>query len=229
MSLDLPVTRRVLRMRSRWVAGLLFLATCAPTFAGPIERDLGEGLAYFRIRAVPTDLPSDEAVHKRVCVLDLRYTEVDAMAARVLDGWIRLHAATRRPMLLLVNRETSTNIQRALAERDGIPGLLTIGGPNLHFAPDIAVNTASDAERRAYEALENGTDLPSLVTDNPTKQRNDEASLARERPVDFPTDSDGAGSTEKPASEKSKAPPTDVALQRAIHIHRALKAMKKID
>ena len=59
-------------------------------------------------------------------------------------------------------------------------------------------------------------------TDNPNKVRNDEASLSKDRLR--------AKRPRMPANDAGEEapPPIDVALQRAVHLHRALVALKKI-
>ena len=94
------------------------------------------------------------------------------------------------------------------------------------FEPDFIVTEAPADARRAYDALEKGSDVTALVTDHPDKLRNDEASLAHDRAPDSDgDDTDGSPSTEEPES-KPKAAPTDAALQRAIHVYQGLRAMK---
>jgi len=60
-----------------------------------------------------------------------------------------------------------------------------------------------------------------LLTDNPDKVRNDEASLSKDRVAEA-----SAEATDR--ANKKPAPPIDVALQRAVHLHRALVALRKI-
>jgi hypothetical protein len=67
--------------------------------------------------------------------------------------------------------------------------------------------------------LEQGAALDTLVADNPHKVRNDESSLSKDRLAEDSTD--GADGTKK-------QPVVDATLQRAMHLHRALIAMKKI-
>lgn len=196
--------------------------------AAALERDLGDGLVYFRVHAVPEDLPTNEALRKRACVLDLRYAQAEPAATAVLSGWLKFHAADKTPLFVLVNGTTSRSLLASLAERDNIPDLLVIGIAGPRLEPDITVSQSSADERRAYDALENGASAAALTTDNPDKQRNDEASLAHDHaPEAAAADDDEAPRAEKAAAAKARTPPIDAALQRAIHLHRALRAMKK--
>ncbi len=202
-------------------------AACAGLIqAAPLQRSLADGLVYFRVHTLPADLPSDQALQKRACVLDLRYTTSDAAGATVLNGWLKFHSAPRTPIFALVNGGTANVVADALRENDSLPGLLTVGIAGQNFEPDIAVTATAKDERKAYDALEHGATIAALTTDNPQKQRNDEASLAHDRPQDAPTDPDDLAEPEKPAAKS--APLIDAVLQRAIQVYRGLKAMKTV-
>ena len=110
----------------------------------------------------------------------------------------------------------------ALAVRSREPGIVLIGIAEKGFAPDVAVRATADEEKRAYDALENGTDVAALLADNPSKVRHDEASLSRDRPVE-PT-------PEPPEKANGKSPvnPVDAVLQRAVNLHRSLLALKRL-
>lgn len=204
--------------------GALFIASFANAAAEPQDRELGDGLAYFRVHHLPADLPSDQAIKQRASVIDLRYVTADSASAKAFEGWLRFHASAKTPVFILLNGTTASSLRGALTDRDQFPGLVTIGVSAQTPAPDIAVTTTAESEKEAYEALDKGLTVEALTTDHPDKQRNDEASLARDHPVatSEPETSATAVKT-KPAST-----PIDVALQRAIQLHRALRAMKKI-
>ena len=82
------------------------------------------------------------------------------------------------------------------------------------------------------DALAAGATVESVLNDSPEKIRDDEAQLAKEhraRPPPPPPLSDDP--PDDPPSTKPTppvAPPIDSALQRAVHLHRALKALKKL-
>jgi hypothetical protein len=100
-------------------------------------------------------------------------------------------------------------------------GIAVVGIARGAFRPDVAVKGSAEDERRAYDALEKGAMLSMLLTDNPNKVRNDEASLAKDRLAE-------ASAEAATDAGKKESPPIDAALQRAVHLHRALVALKKI-
>lgn len=212
----------------------LSLAAALPTFAAEparIERDLGQGLAYVRVHELPADLPTAPA-RPRPLVLDLRYATGDVSAARALAAWIQFRASVRTPILVLVNPSTADDLLAQLEASASTPGLMSIGVASSRYVPDIALKVPAATERAAYDALENGTPAAKLLSDTPEKTRRDEASIAQERAQAATTeDSDStAGDSEAAAAAAPPAPPPliDAALQRAVQVHRALKALKKI-
>jgi hypothetical protein len=110
-----------------------------------------------------------------------------------------------------------------LAGHDRGTGIVVVGIAGTDFRPDVPVKASAAEERRAYDALDQGAVLTTLLADNPTKVRNDEASLTRDRPPEPP-----AATPSDPAAAKREPPPMDLTLQRAVHLHRALVALKKI-
>lgn len=203
------------------VAGLL--ATAATAMAAPLTRDLGQGLGYHRASALPADLPSRDAGAKGALVLDLRYARGDAVAGTALDAWLRFRASARAPVFVLANAATAAELRTVLAAHSPGTGVLVIGGPAADFRPDIAVQISPDDERRAYEALAEGVALAAVLVENPDKVRNDEASLSRDRLAEASADAAADAAQKKPVP-----PPIDTALQRAVHLHRALKALRKL-
>ncbi len=229
---------------------LLIFLSVSPVFAAataaPLTRDLGQGLAYHRAAILPGDLPATDATRKPPCVLDLRYARGDAAAGAALAAWLKFRAAPRAPVFLLINAETAAPLLAPLASRAPSPGLIVIGSMSAVLTPDLALKIAPDTERRAYDALAAGTTLELLLNDSPEKIRNDEARLAKDHqgvpdPTTYPrpaddtfddTPSASAPSTTTPATTAPKttpaAPLIDRALQRAVHLHRSLKALKKL-
>ncbi len=235
------IHRRPLNARSfaSCVLSLFLSALTVPAHAAPFTRDLGEGLVYHRITTLPADLPTAESARKQPCVLDLRYVRGDAAAGTALDAWLKFRATSRTPVLLLINAETAATVLAPLAARLPATGLVVLGTTSPGLTPDLALKLAPADERRAYDALAAGATVESLLNDSPEKTRDDEAVLAKEhrsRPAPVPPLSDDSSddspsampTTEKPAPTKPAAPPIDSALQRAVHLHRALKALKKL-
>lgn len=214
-------------MKKLLLAFLLLAAASWSLQAAPLERDLGEGLGYVRVHALPSDLPS-AAIRARPLVLDLRFASGDADAATALAAWLKFSATPQTPVFVLLNRETAPALLGVFAG-PARPGILTLGSAQPPVTVDVEIPTADD--RAAYEALEHGTDIPALTRENLDKPRADEASIARERannasegtPLE-PDDSD------TPDDAKPAPPPPliDHALQRAIHLHRALHALKRV-
>lgn len=203
---------------------LLLILSTAVLSAAPVTRDLGQGLVYFRVHHLPADLPTDLAVKQRPCVLDLRYVGGDAAGARALDQWLRAHAAPRTPVLVLANQGTASALLQPYASATAVPGLILIGPATANLATDIAVNVTARRERRAYDALETGESVAQLIDDNPPKARNDEARLAR----DHLSDSELAAENPPPTPDAPPPHPVDPELQRAVQLHRALLALKRL-
>lgn len=193
-------------------------------WAAPLERDLGQGLRYFRLKQLPSDLPGQSEPGPALpCVVDVRYLPADAEAAATFDAWLRFRATPRAPVFLVANGETSPALLRLLAQRETGAGIVLVGARSRQFEPDIAVPVSSDQEQRAYAALTDGVPVTALLTDNPDKVRNDEASLSGDRLAEASADA-----TSPDPLANGPRPPLDVALQRAVHLHRALLALRKI-
>ena len=215
---------------------LLFLVFVGAIHATPLQHDLGHNLAYHRAHTLPDDLPAATAKAQPL-VLDLRFTIAGDGAAQALAIWLRSHATRATPVIVLVNAETPRALHPVFAALTSQTGLLTIGSPASGFIPDISLAIPLEAERRAYQALEQGVSLETLLRENTDKPRRDEAAIMRERdnpPEEIPeeelTDEE---LTENPASAKetkTAAPPPliDKALQRAVQLHRALLALKRL-
>ncbi len=201
----------------------LFLTTAR---AAPLERDLGQGLGYVRLKQLPADLPAGEPGRAKASVLDARYVAADGAAAMAFGAWLKFRATARTPVFVLVNADTSPALRAELRAHDPAGGIVVIGVATAQFRPDSAVAISPQDERRAYDALAEGTTVEALLTDNPGKVRNDEASLAKGQPNDPPPVPAELPVDAPPA--KRNGPPVDVALQRAIHLHRALVALKRL-
>lgn len=201
----------------------LFLLACAAARAAALERDLGMGLIYRRIHALPADLPADDSIGRHACVLDLRFAQGDTAAATALAGWLKFHAGRKTPVFVLANSRTSPSLLAPFASQTGMPGLVVIGPKGSAFEPDIAVPVAAETDRRAYEALEKGATVESLTVDSREKSRYDEAMLEREHLPD-------SALADDPDKDKPEQPPPllDILLQRAIQLHRALLALKRL-
>ena len=216
---------------------LLFLVLALSIVRGaPLTADLGQGLVYHRAHALPAELPNADSPRGQPCVLDLRFATGDADAAAALESWLKSHALPRTPVFVLANAATSSPVRAVLAHRTAnSPSLVVIGPQAAAFAPDLTLAVDADADRAAYDAADQGTPLAKLITEIVEKSRNDEASIARER-LAPPNDSDTPrppppDSPPAPATTPAPPPPPallDRVLQRAVQLHRALLALKKI-
>lgn len=226
---------------NRWMPLLAFFTVLAPgaVRAAPLERDLGQGLAYFRVHSIPADLPSDESVRHRPCVVDVRYVRGDRAAAVALLAWLKSHAAPKSPVVLLANPDTAPVLLVPLNSANAVPGLLVVGPSARNFGPDISVSVAPSVERRAYDALEKGASVDSLISVPVDKARNDEERLDQEhledsappdqaRDAQKPETADSAPDAGQPAKPSAPPPLIDPVLQRAVQLHRALVALKRL-
>ena len=98
---------------------LLFAAAlCAAPPEAPaaaLVRDLGQGLSYYRVHELPSDLPSPPSGRPGPCVLDLRYAKAGEIAASALRAWVKFNVTTRAPIFVLENAATSPTLLASLA------------------------------------------------------------------------------------------------------------------
>lgn len=214
-----------------WFQIIWCVGTCHLAKAAAVERDLGEGLKYLRVHVLPADLPAAE-VKAGPIVLDLRFTLAESDAATSLKGWLQARATEKTPVFVLINADTALALRNQFKELEDLPGVISIGRSSPEVTPDIEIETNATQERAAYEALEKNTAVDALVRENTGKSRIDEASImqARAEETDGP-DEFFAPARPKPDDTKPDSPPPaliDRALQRAIQLHRALLALKRL-
>ena len=199
----------------RWwgvAGGVLALAVAHAA----VPADLGEGLGYVRLKALPADLPP--APRAGPLVVDLRFLPATAEQAAAFGAWLGFQARPGVPLLLVANRETGEELRRVLGGPRP-PAVLLIGVPGPGFTPDLEVATAPEADRHAYAAHDAGSPLAGLLADHPGKVRQDELSLRL-----------GGETARSPAPGADPAPAEpviDAALQRAVHLHRAHRALRR--
>lgn len=207
---------------------LLFSVLCLLS-SGTELTDLGQGLSYLRIHSV-TD--AEVALRKAVpgagaLVLDLRYaTAGDASSAALQTALAG--RSPNNPLFILVSPATPPALGSVISASPA----LTLGAAGSLPAPKVVVQTDAATDRRAYDALEAGTPLAKLISGKIAKERFDEATLVQEfkngnpdaapAPTPDPTAAKPAGAPEK----EPPAPLVDRVLQRAVHLHRALLALK---
>jgi hypothetical protein len=197
------------------VAALASLACTAA--AATLVRDLGQGLSYYRMHALPADLPATGSAHPTPSVLDLRFATSDEDGASALKAWIRFNASAQTPVFVLENSGTSPALLASLAR--AVPDVIVLAPESAKLGTDITVRVAPEVDRRAYDAMEKGAAADSLLTDYPDKPRADEAYLEKEHIAD--------SESPDPAPDKPR-PLVDVMLQRAVQLHRGLLALKRI-
>lgn len=221
-------------LRTAFVAlGILSVAVFAA--ATPLTQDLGAGLTFYRAHHLPADLPPAD-IQAGSVVLDLRNITGDQDATTALAAWLDFRATAKHAVFVLLNDQTSAAVRQAATAAPGRPGVLTLAPADPHVTADIAVTVSAADDRRAYDALENGAALADLIASEPHKERHDEAALARERLAppepeagdDADSNLDDDSSAPAAPAPAPPAPPTDAVLQRAVQLHRALLALKKI-
>jgi hypothetical protein len=96
----------------------------------------------------------------------------------------------------------------------------------------VVVRTDEDTDRRAYEALATGTPVTQLISGKIEKERYDEAVLVQEfkngNPDPAPPPAlDPTAGKHSGTAEKAAVPLIDHVLQRAVHLHHALLALRR--
>lgn len=204
------------------VLGLLASVLCVAASAATLE--LAPGLRYLRIHSLEKSaIELTEALNLNqspALVLDLRYVADEKGAAQAIDA-LNNHPA--KPVLyILVSPETPTDVAGVITKTS--TRLVTLGIRNSKPAPEVVVDQSAADDRAAYAALDNGTPLESLVSGKVAKEHFDEAELVKE----FKNGNHDARPPEgNPDGAKAAPALTDRVLQRALHLHRALQALKR--
>lgn len=210
-------------------------------------QDLGQGLVYFRVTNLTEQLADIRSVIAKnpALVLDLRGVNADIAAARVLrSALMPTSDTTKVARFVLVNGSTATTVIFALGgglPDNSVPGVVVVAPESSVLVADVKVPCTADEDKRACEAIANGTPLGKLIDFQPEKQRYDEAVLVREHAGQPAPEAEAAAADadaarpdaavatdaqkEKPAQAR---PLTDSVLLAAVQVHRALLALKKI-
>jgi len=226
------------------VVGLVFLLLAGfaqPSFgSGNAVQDLGEGLSYIRVLGepegftLPSVLPSEEQGQSAL-VLDLRYVWGTAAEAQQLSEWLSERAETSSvtlPIFFLVNGETTLALREVAAQfAQNYPALII--GPAADggsLSPDIVLPIDAEEERAAYAALASGeSDIAALIGEAAAidKRRYDEAAVIAAHAAPEPERRPARAASTEPPPEVTVARPVDLALQRAIHLHRAWRVFEQ--
>jgi len=222
------------------LAIVLTFWTAVATFAETRTFEFGDGLDYVRVRNLDTETP---VAARAAMIVDLRgSTGTSPLAATrlavLLD--VRSPGAIR---LVLIDGATASNLVGLLKSSPN--RLLTLGAAGSGLALDITVATTVETDLHAREAIDAGTPLPDLLDPKREKRRYDEAAMVRDHANGLPipgsppetdtpkadgdADTGGKAGTGPAAPKETKAKPlVDQVLQRAIHVHQALRALKKL-
>jgi len=179
--------------------------------------DLGEGLAYLRVSTIEEAFKS--LAGNSSLVLDLRQTSSPPeMIARL--GEVLGKRIPGTPLFVLVSPDTPPALARAWQGKG-----VTLGVTGCRPAPQVPVAQSTEEDRRACAALAAGTPLTELITGKVEKDRYDEATLVQEFKGGNHDAKPPAATASKPGATPGRL--TDRVLQRAVHLHRALQALKK--
>lgn len=217
--------------------------------------DLGSGLSYLRVHVLADSAKGlTTAVREQnFIILDLRHATTTAETTEQLRVAF-MARESKPPALILVGPATPAAIGATLTLVAG--KCVVLGIKDSIPLPQVIIEQSADSDLRAYEALDAGQLMASLISGKIDKDRFDEAALMKEfnsgntntalpavttveRPASpnpaakqvipqkLPSSAKPvAGITEPPAAGAVE-PLTDRVLQRAVHLHRALIALRR--
>ena len=219
-------------------------ATEAATRAAGTQ-DLGGGLAYVRIADPGGQLAELEGAlaRNRALVVDLRGAAARMDAARALRAALAAGGGAgdgeaRVARFVLVNDATAPAVSFVLGAGlpdSSVPGVVVIAPGASSVPADVKVAVPVEEDRLACEAIASGTAVASLINHQPEKRRYDETVLVRAHEgLPEPKTAAGEGADaegkkqENQKDGKDEKRLTDVVLQAAVQMHRALVALKKL-
>jgi hypothetical protein len=211
-------------MRKLFLTLCLLSSVLCPLVRAAEPLELAPGLPYLRIHSLEKSaLELNAALNLNkspALVLDLRYVADERDAADVINS---LNSHPAKPMLyILVSPETPKDVAAVISATS--TRLVTLGIRNSRPQPRVVVEQTAADDRAAYAALDHGTALAALVSGKVEKEHFDEAVLVKE----FNNGNHDAHPPEgNPDATKSTTPLTDRVLQRALHLHQALQALKR--
>jgi len=202
----------------------LVLGFITPLLGTPVEHVLNPHLTYLRLHLLPSDLPSDKAAVNKACILDLRNLKASDEDSDKVYSWVRSHASSKTPVVILENEETSFNLVIPYKPSNlQALGVITIGPKVSRIPAEIQVAVSSVDDHKAYDAFESGTRLEALITPPLDKVRDDEERLSKEHNLD--------SKDETLAEPKEKTPigTSDLLLIRAYGTIEGLFALKRLN
>ena len=241
-------------IKSSLVLFLLLVLSIAATPLRAMElTDLGEGLSYLRVHSLEESAKGlTAAIHERdFLVIDLRYASVSAESVSVFQAALVGRKVPSAPLFVLVSPSTPANLVDSLTAAGS--KLITLGVKESAPYPQVVIDQPAETDRRAYEALDSGQPLAGLISGKISKERYDEVALMKEftagntnaaqspapDPATKPAGADKTQPTAAKPGDKPVASPQDKpaaspadhlidrVLQRAVHLHRALAAIKQ--
>jgi hypothetical protein len=209
------------------LAGLTSLGRSAPIAA----TDLGNDLSYLQVNALTgaAQLLPPSLAQPRAVVLDLRYATTDEAGTASLRAALKQHPAGA-PLYILLSPDTPPDVVTVVNQTPGT--CFTLGLSSAKSAARIQVRTDAASDLRAYEALAAGTAPSTLISGKITKERFDEATLVQEfkngnPDAEPPAPPDPTVTKQGGAEVHQDGPLVDRVLQRAVHLHQALLALRR--
>lgn len=208
-------------------------APAAPVHPAPAARafthPLPGGPAYVRTR----DWGQwDVAAAPAEAIVDLR-----GLGEATAEGAARLRTllttgSSGTLRLVLIDPATAGELRALVKAASG--RIVTLGANLPPGAVDVAVATTPDLDRRAVAALDAGRAPHELLGTRLEKARYDESAMVRDHakglPIpEAPPEPDEASADAKPETvPEGEAALIDHVLERALHLHRALRAIRRI-
>lgn len=201
------------------------------TTASPRLRSLPGGPTYLRAR----DLGQwDVAATPAELIIDLRGVRETTPDNAARLGTLLASGSARTLRLVLIDPTTSADLLAVV--KTSKARNLTLGANLPAGAVDVAVATPEDLDRRAVAALDAGRPPETLLEARQEKIRYDESSMVRDHAKGLPIPDAPPDLETEPGKDDAKATPTaaaepplvDRVLERALHLHRALRAIRRI-
>jgi hypothetical protein len=205
---------------------ILSSGLCAPARAADVV-EIAPDLGYLRVHSIVLEREAIAAalLKPRALVLDLRYPLDERDAGETLRQELSSHPAKPR-LYVLVSPATPVPVVGAVAASPA--RLTTLGVKGARPEPQVVVLQSPADDRRAFEAHTAGAPLADLISGKINKERFDEATLVQEFRLGLSGDRNaGAPASENRPGTETPARVTDRVLQRALHLHRALHALRR--